>query len=68
MLVFANLAGLPGLVAPAGLDEDGLPVGVQLVGPRWSELHLLDLARAFEESGILPGYQAPPGYDLGGDG
>lgn len=62
LLVFANLLGLPGLVAPAGFDDDGLPAGVQLVGRRWSELGLLDVAQALELAGILPGFQAPPGF------
>jgi amidase len=61
LLVFCNLTGLPGLVAPAGL-ADGLPVGVQLVGPLWSELRLLEVADALEQAGILPGFQPPPGY------
>jgi amidase len=59
-LVFGNLTGLPGLAVPAGLDRDGLPVGVQLVGPRWSETRLLGIARELERAGILPGFQAPP--------
>lgn len=41
-LVFANFAGLPALAAPAGLDHDGLPVGVQLVGPAWSDARRFD--------------------------
>ncbi|MBM7788316.1 amidase [Tenggerimyces flavus] len=53
-LVFASLAGLPGLVVPAGVI-DGLPSAVQLVGPRWSETKLLDIAAALEQSGALPG-------------
>jgi amidase len=61
-LVFGNLTGLPGLAVPAGLDRDRLPVGVQLVGPRWSEIRLLGIARELERAGILPGFQAPPGY------
>jgi amidase len=61
-LTFANLAGLPALVAPAGPGDDGLPVGVQLVGRRWSERRLLDVARALERGGVLPGFRAPPGY------
>jgi len=40
----ANLAGLPAVSVPAGLGEDGLPVGVQLVGARWADDALLDLA------------------------
>jgi amidase len=59
-LVFGNLTGLPGLAVPAGLDRDGLPVGVQLVGPRWSETRLLGIAGELERAGILPGFQAPP--------
>ena len=61
-LVFAlsNLNGLPGLVLPAGLNPDGLPAGVQLVGPRWSESTLLAIGRGLEAAGITPGFQAPP--------
>jgi amidase len=62
VLVFCNLTGLPALAVPAGLDHDGLPVGVQIVGPRWSEPRLLEIARELERAGILPGFQAPPGY------
>ena len=58
-LTISNLTGLPGLVAPAGLDDDGLPVGIQIVGPLWSEMRLLAIARELEKMGILPGFQAP---------
>jgi amidase len=61
-LIWGNLAGLPGLVVPAGTDDSGLPVGVQLVGPKWSELRLLAIAAELEAAGILPGFQTPPGY------
>jgi amidase len=60
--VFANLAGLPALTVPAGLDGEGLPIGVQIVGPRWSEIRLLEIAGALEEAGILPGFARPPRY------
>ncbi|MFL6141963.1 MAG: amidase [Labedaea sp.] len=62
LLAFANLTGLPSLVVPAGFADDGLPVGLQIVGPRWSELRLLAVAGALERAGILPGWHAPPGY------
>lgn len=61
MSVPANLAGLPALTVPAGRDADGLPVGVQIVGPAWSETRLLDIAAALEAAGVLPGFTAPPG-------
>ncbi|TDC52234.1 amidase [Jiangella ureilytica] len=60
--VFAptSLTGLPGLVLPAGSAADGLPVGVQLVGPRWSESTLLAIGRGLEAAGVLPGFRWPP--------
>ncbi|HEX3552492.1 MAG TPA: amidase [Thermoanaerobaculia bacterium] len=56
-----NVAGLPGLAVPAGRDDDGLPIGLQIVGPLWSEMRLLEIARELERAEILPGFQAPPG-------
>ena len=61
-LVFANLAGLPVLVVPAGRDEAGLPIGFQFVGPHWSEMQLLAIAAELEEAGILPKFTRPAGY------
>jgi amidase len=58
---FASLTGLPALVAPGGIDEDRMPIGVQVVGPLWSEIRLLEITRELERVGILPGFQAPPG-------
>ncbi len=46
--VGASLAGLPAISFPAGKDEDGLPIGCQLVGPRFAEDRLLRVARCFE--------------------
>ena len=43
-----NLAGLPGLSLPAGFSE-GLPVGLQFVGPHFSEQVMLDAAYALEQ-------------------
>lgn len=52
----ASVAGLPALACPAGRDADGLPVGVQLVGPGGSERRLIDLARLVEPAlgGAVP--------------
>ncbi len=46
--VAAPLAGLPALAFPAGFAS-GLPVGLQLMGPALSEIHLLEVAHAFQE-------------------
>jgi aspartyl-tRNA(Asn)/glutamyl-tRNA(Gln) amidotransferase subunit A len=43
----ANMAGIAGLSVPCGLSE-GLPVGLQFIGPPWSELELLRFGRAYE--------------------
>jgi aspartyl-tRNA(Asn)/glutamyl-tRNA(Gln) amidotransferase subunit A len=46
--VTANLAGIPGISVPCGLSADGLPIGLQLLGPYWSEANLLRLAHAYQ--------------------
>jgi len=48
--VTTNLAGLPGIAVPAGLDKDGLPLGLQLIGRPWQEADLLNTAYALESS------------------
>ncbi len=45
----ANLAGLPGLNVPVGLSE-GLPVGLQLIGPQFSENTLFRMGHALEQA------------------
>jgi aspartyl-tRNA(Asn)/glutamyl-tRNA(Gln) amidotransferase subunit A len=48
LTVGANHAGIPGISLPAGLDKDGLPIGIQLLGPDFSEERLLRIGRAYE--------------------
>ena len=48
--VTVNMAGLPGLVAPAGLSEDGLPLGLQLIGRPFDEETLFTLGEVIEQS------------------
>lgn len=45
MSVSLNLAGVPGLAIPAGETEAGLPLGLQLVGPRRSDRALIEFAK-----------------------
>ncbi|MGI9391607.1 MAG: Asp-tRNA(Asn)/Glu-tRNA(Gln) amidotransferase subunit GatA [Boseongicola sp.] len=47
--VTVNLAGLPGIAVPTGLDEQGLPLGLQLIGKPWEEGALMNVAQALED-------------------
>jgi aspartyl-tRNA(Asn)/glutamyl-tRNA(Gln) amidotransferase subunit A len=46
----ANFTGHPAISVPCGFTREGLPVGMQLIGPRWSEARLLAIALAYEEA------------------
>jgi len=46
--VTVNLAGLPGIAVPTGLDGQGLPLGLQLIGRPWDEAGLLNVAHVLE--------------------
>lgn len=48
MTVPASLAGLPAISVPAGKNEQGLPIGVQLIGARRQDAQLLALAKQME--------------------
>ena len=50
LTVPANHAGIPGISLPAGLDGGGLPLGIQLLGPDYSEARLLRIGRAYEQA------------------
>ena len=45
MSVSLNLAGIPGLAIPAGISKAGLPIGLQLVGPRRSDKKIIEFAK-----------------------
>jgi aspartyl-tRNA(Asn)/glutamyl-tRNA(Gln) amidotransferase subunit A len=49
LTVPANLAGIPALSIPAGLDAKGLPIGIPLLGPHFSEDTILRIGRTFEK-------------------
>ena len=44
-----NLTGHPVVTIPIGRDTDGLPIGIQIVGARWSEARILGIAKAIAE-------------------
>ncbi|NBZ88661.1 Asp-tRNA(Asn)/Glu-tRNA(Gln) amidotransferase subunit GatA [Stagnihabitans tardus] len=55
--VTVNLAGLPGVSVPVGLDSKGLPLGLQLIGRPWDEAGLLNHAHVLERAA---GFVAKP--------
>lgn len=55
-----NLSGHPAVVIPIGQTEEGLPIGLQLVGKRWREMELLTIAQEFDK--VVGNFQHPPGY------
>lgn len=56
----ATYSGCPASSMPAGFTEDGLPVGLQIMGPFLEDATPLDLAARLSE--VIGGYEPPPGY------
>ena len=54
LTIFANIANLPSITVPAGLDTDGLPLGLMITTSRHREDQCLRLARIFEQSAPWP--------------
>ncbi len=52
--VTVNMAGLPGISVPAGLDKDGLPLGLQIIGRAFDEETMLKAAAALEKADPYP--------------
>lgn len=55
-----NVTGHPSVVVPVGKSKDGLPIGIQVVGRKWSDRKLLMIAEALTE--VTTGYERPPDY------
>jgi amidase len=55
-----NASGHPALVMPLGTSADARPIGVQLIGPYWSEPELLHIARQLAP--LTQGFVAPQGF------
>ena len=53
-----NLAGLPGISVPCGL-ADGLPVGLQVIGPRFQDARVLRVAHAYEQAAGTAAARSP---------
>ena len=49
----ANLAGLPGMAVPAGLNADGLPLGLQILGRPFDEATLYRIGRVIEDAAAI---------------
>jgi amidase len=56
----AGVAYLPATVFPAGLAKDGLPVGLQIIGPAFGDLRTVQMAQRLEQLGFA--FVAPPGF------
>lgn len=56
----ASVAYLPATVVPAGPAPNGLPVGVQIIGPEYGDLVTIGVAQLLEREGFR--FAAPPGY------
>jgi amidase len=61
--IVVGMAGLPSTVAPIGWDATGLPIGVQIVGPRFADLTTIAFADAL--AGVTGGYRPPTGTAVG---
>ena len=59
---FATLTGLPATTAPIGLTKDGLPVGLQIIGPYLEDATPIDLAGILAD--VTGGFQPPEGYNI----
>jgi amidase len=54
------VSGCPMVVIPVGVDQQGLPFGLQIIGKRWDDERLLDIAEAVSQ--LTGGFRRPPGY------
>jgi aspartyl-tRNA(Asn)/glutamyl-tRNA(Gln) amidotransferase subunit A len=60
---FCNYYGIPATNLPAGFDENGVPLGVQFVGPHGADDRVLALARSYQQATGWC-YVPPPGVDV----
>ena len=56
----ANLAGIPGASVPAGLNSEGLPLGLQVLAKRWDEETMFRVCQVLEDAARFPFLKAAP--------
>ncbi len=57
----AIVSGLPATVAPVGLSDSGLPVGIQIIGARFEDRTTIAFARGLSK--LVGGFVVPPRYE-----
>jgi amidase len=60
--IYATFAGLPAISVPAGFNADGLPMGLQIIGPPQADTAVLALAALYEEVSQTVLNHRPPGF------
>jgi amidase len=55
-----NLSGHPAVVIPIGQTQNGLPIGMQIVGKRWKEIEMLAIAQEIDRT--VGAFENPSGY------
>jgi amidase len=60
VVVPASMAGCPTINVPVGFNADGLPMGMQIIGRRYADLAVLQLAYAYEQATRWVAKRPPP--------
>ena len=58
-VVPATMAGLPALAAPAGFGPNGLPAGLQIIGPAQADVSVLQIGYAYDQASGFANVHSP---------